>query len=328
MKSGIQACMLLTALFAAACSEEGAVNPGGGTINPVVVTNYTGTTFIAGYPVAKDVVLRRIPTEWIDRARTNLHIAYQHTSHGTHVAYGMFGLPGFKAGDDVRFGIRTPGTPDANKLEFHDYAMSGSGVDDLSSNETGFLQATRDYLDEPGNARINVVMWSWCDIAGHNVSGNYLPGMATLINEYGVGGTSPRAATNPVHFIFMTGHANEGANTGAGNPREQAAIITNYCGTNGLFCLDYYSIDTHAMDDTYYEDTGDNGQSVAYGGNFLQDWQNAGTLGVDYYESLDSIGGSAVYGQHNTQYITANRKAFAMWWILARLAGWDGTLEP
>ena len=37
-------------------------------------------------------------------------------------------------------------------------------------------------------------------------------------------------------------------------------------------------------------------------------------------------GGSVTYGAHNSQHITANRKAYAMWYILARIAGWDGTI--
>ncbi len=86
-------------------------------------------------------------------------------------------------------------------------------------------------------------------------------------------------------------------------------------------------IPTQWMDGTYYEDAGDNGQSDSYGGNFLTDWQNNNTLGISWYENKDAPGGSVNYGEHNTQHITANRKAFAMWWILARIAGWDGTLE-
>jgi hypothetical protein len=318
----------------AACSDEA----GDGyqdwdwVLRPVNDTGYAGTSFIADFRVAKDAVLRKIPAAWIDRARTNLHIAYQHTSHGTHVAYGLYGLPGFKAGDAVRFGICTPWDRDADKLEFHDYALGGyaapgEDASDLSRNERAFYRATRNFLNDPENARINVVMWSWCDISGHNVTDNYLPGMAALINEYGVGGSNIRATTTPVHYIFMTGHANPDANIGDGLPRNQAALITNYCGTNKLFCLDYHSIDTHAMDDTYYADAGDNGNS-ATGGLFYTNWQATNTLGVAWYYNLGGIDGGVECGQHNDQHITANRKAFAMWWILARIAGWDGTLEP
>jgi hypothetical protein len=41
-------------------------------------------------------------------------------------------------------------------------------------------------------------------------------------------------------------------------------------------------------------------------------------------ENRESPGGSASYGDHNSQHITANRKVYALWWILARIAGWEG----
>jgi len=277
---------------------------------------------------------RAIPVEYINAARNNLHIAYQHTSHGTHVSRGMFGLPDYKNGDETLFAI-TNNAPAEGKLDFRDYAMASyaaPGVDasDLSRNETAFIQATKTYLDDPDNAEINVVIWSWCNIAGHYVSTNYLPGMQMLINEYSEGGTKIGSGDgqrqNAVTFIFMTGHANKNDNVGSGKPKNQADLIINYCRENNFLCLDYYGIDTHDMSGNYWEDAGDDGNSDT-GGNFYTTWQNTHTLGEDYFENRSSPGGSVEYGAHNTQHITANRKAYAMWYLLAMIAGWDGVVE-
>ncbi len=177
---------------------------------------------VADHTIASEVILRSIPDEYINEARNKLHIAYQHTSHGTHVSYGMFGLPDYKAGDEILFAI-TNNNPQFDKLDFRDNAMASyaeAGVDasDLSRNETAFIQASRNYLDDPGNSEINVVMWSWCNIAGHDVAANYIPGMQTLINEYGESGgkigSGAGQRENSVTFIFMTGHANKDNNAG------------------------------------------------------------------------------------------------------------------
>ncbi len=312
-------------------------SPSGDEKEPVVIFEIkalNGSQFIANHAVAKEEVLRAIPKKYIDVARQNLHVAYQHTSHGTHVTYGLYGLQDYKDGDKMKFAV-TENNPKNNKLDLRDYAMknyadNGEDASDLSRNETAFVQATRNYLDDVTNQEINVVMWAWCDIKGHNVEENYLPGMKILISEYGIGGTKigdgNRQKRTPVHFIFMTGHANKNANEGEGNPANQAKLIIDFCKTNKFMCFDYYGIDSHCMNGNYWPDASDDGYSVLYngGGNFYLDWQKSKKRGVDYYENKISPNGVVRFGEHNTQHITANRKAYAMWWIMARLSGWDG----
>ncbi len=45
--------------------------------------------YLADSSVAKEEVIRQIPVEYINKARQELVIAYQHTSHGTHVSRGV-----------------------------------------------------------------------------------------------------------------------------------------------------------------------------------------------------------------------------------------------
>ena len=299
------------------------------------------TNTIAGHEQSLESVLRSIPEEYINEARTTFHIAYQHTSHGTHVSRGMHGLEQYKAGDDVLFGISNSPeeAEEEGKLDFRDCYHGGGipGADyDLSVADDSWdqwLNQNRAFLDDPANAEIDVILWSWCNIGDHDVV-QYCTLMQVLIDEYGENGTkigtgAGDTRTVPVHFIFMTGHGNGAGNPNPGQPESQARIITDFCEANGYFCLDFFSNDSHTMEGVYYIDAGDNGNSSTYqatvpgaSDSFNRDWQDSHILGTDYFQGRNGAGGPVSFGDHTDQHITLNRNAYALWWILARMAGW------
>ena len=49
-------------------------------------------------------------------------------------------------------------------------------------------------------------------------------------------------------------------------------------------------------------------------GNWCTEWQESHTEGVDWFDN---------YTAHSYP-INGNQKAYAAWWLWARLGGWDG----
>ncbi|MBN1893761.1 DNRLRE domain-containing protein, partial [bacterium] len=70
-------------------------------------------------------------------------------------------------------------------------------------------------------------------------------------------------------------------------------------------------------DGNYFGDRYVNDECYYDGGNWAIEWQNAHTQGVDWYNC----------GAAHTQPVNANMKAYAVWWLWARLGGWAG-VEP
>lgn len=255
--------------------------------------------------------ITQIPESAINTAKTNLHIAYGHTSHGSQLTTGMTGLVGFANGGGLGLSLPTDifewnngGTGTALDLEEGDGYGSG-WMDHDCGYYPNWINETREYLNDPSHSDVNVIIWSWCgqvnEKTEQSMIDTYLAPMTQLEIDY------PN-----VTFVYMTGHANGGGESGNVHIRNQQ--IRQYCIANNKVLYDFYDIECYDPDGNYYGNLNVNDDCSYTGGNWATEWQDSHTVDVDWYDCVSA----------HSQPLNANRKAYAAWWLWARIAGWDG----
>jgi hypothetical protein len=250
-----------------------------------------------------------IPQFWIQEAKSSLHIAYQHTSHGSQLVTGMRILDQLMGQKGI-FTVNNGGLDGA--LDVHDCGISSyysEGATDLGY-YPNWVIATRNYLNAPENKDINVIMWSWCDFHASEAAilGKYLPAMEQLETEY------PN-----VKFVYMTGHSNGGGEEGAVHIWN--SVIRDYCISNNKILYDFYDIELYDPNGIYYGnrlvndncDYDSDGDGVRES-NWAIQWQQAHQQNVEWC-SCDCA---------HSQALNCNQKGKAAWVLFARLAGWNG----
>lgn len=276
--------LTVTAIFFVSCSKE----PVEGYENELVI-DHSSTD------------LTEIPANWVSAARASLHIAYGHTSHGSQLTTGMTGLVSFR-GDEYSW--NNGGIDGA--LDLHDYAMPG----DLGNPDfTTWESETRSYLAQ--NSDVNVIIWSWCgevSSATEEQINTYLSLMNGLEQDFPA-----------VVFVYMTGHLDGTGLTGNLHIRNEQ--IRNYCHTYGKVLYDFADIESYNPDGVWFGDRSaddacayDSNNDGTRDANWAIEWQDSHTLGTDWYECTSA----------HSQPLNANMKAYAAWYLWARLAGWDG----
>ncbi|MHA1396717.1 MAG: hypothetical protein ACTSSG_08640 [Candidatus Heimdallarchaeaceae archaeon] len=260
---------------------------------------------VADHSITNMVRFDLIPDEEISNAKNSLHIAYEHTSHGSQIVDGMTYLPQFKENNGGAIGLYS-----FNSSFLLDNAMESYAPDPSQARDLGYPQwsnATRNFLKAPENQDFNVVMWSWCgqvsSLTEQQMIDHYLTPMTELEEEF------PN-----VMFVYMTGHVDGTGLTGNLHLRNEQ--IREFCKNNNKILFDFADIESYDPDGNYYGDKNVNDNcdwnNGTHSGNWAIDWQNNHTEGVEWYTCPCA----------HSQALNGNMKAYAVWWLWVRLAGW------
>ncbi|MHA1827387.1 MAG: hypothetical protein ACTSX6_01935 [Candidatus Heimdallarchaeaceae archaeon] len=260
---------------------------------------------VADHSITTMIRFDLIPDEEISNAKNSLHIAYEHTSHGSQIVDGMSYLPQFKENNGGTIGLYS-----FNSSFLLDDAMESYAPDPSQARDLGYPQwsnATRNFLKAPENQDFNVVMWSWCgqvsSLTEQQMIDHYLTPMSELEEEF------PN-----VMFVYMTGHVDGTGLTGNLHLRNEQ--IREFCKNNNKILFDFADIEAYDPDGNYYGDKNVNDNcdwnNGTHSGNWAIDWQNNHTEGVEWYTCPCA----------HSQALNGNMKAYAVWWLWVRLAGW------
>jgi hypothetical protein len=268
--------------------------------------------------------LSKIPSYWIDQAKSNLRISYQHTSHGSQPIRGMYTLSqlypsmnfDWTGSDYYTYNSVDPGGYIAGVF-LNDFGMLDMYGDLGHLGDLTSMYQTHDLLETSGCDR-NVVIWSWCggasdnDVAGINA---YLNAMDSLEQAY-----------PSITFVYMTGHL-DGTGT-AGNLHQMNELIRAYCNSNNKILFDFADIESYdpdglinynammATDGCQYDSTGSGDPWT--GPYWTTNWINNNPT-----DSL-SIEAAACGECMHSEHLNCILKGRAFWWMLARIAGWNG----
>ena len=248
--------------------------------------------------------LSTIPDEWIDSVQANLRMHYVHASHGAQLTCGLQLLEGMDSKYGVAIGSQYLPT-ESNAFNIYDK----EGDPDMYWFEGQYnngMEITRGILN--ANPTINVSMFMWCvQLYSSNPEGMpneeyveaYLENVSTLESEF-----------PDVTFIYATSHAQYCIDTEYdiyGHLRYLAdERIRQYCLENNKVLFDFADLDSWWFNPS------------------SQEWEHTTCTTEGYTIPIQHSHYEYPHDCGHANNACCEQKGRALWWMLAKIAGWTG----